>query len=180
MAERTSGVIVTGASKCGPPWTTRCPTTSISDAEAMTRAFPSRNVRSKCPITCSREETGNSSFRTTPCEFFTVIAAVSTLHSILPSHSGGGRMHRKCGSNFVQAGLLATGTRVEHEYFHKRLSAHSVHTVAFLFTCNCSACETAACASSIRTGLGSRSTQHQADTVWPGRSNPPTPHTRSG
>jgi hypothetical protein len=92
MTARTLSVISTGFLKCAPPWTTRCPTASLSKVEAMARAFPSRTVRSRCRITCSREQTGNSSLKVTPCEFFTRIAAVAPLHSIFPCHKGmGGR-----------------------------------------------------------------------------------------
>jgi len=123
MAERTSGVMTTGSCKMRP---TMDHTVShdIDLRSGSNGNAPSHHaaLRSKWRITCSREETGISSFRTTPCEFFSpYYAAVSTLHSILPSHRGGGRIRRKSGSNFVQAGLLADGTRVEHEYFHRCL-----------------------------------------------------------
>ena len=56
----------------------------------MARALPLTSVRSKCLIACSRDVTVSRSFWTTPSEFFTVIAALSPPHSILPSQRQAG------------------------------------------------------------------------------------------
>jgi hypothetical protein len=86
MAERTSGVISTGSSNRGPPWTTRCPTTLMSEAEAIAHVSPVHAADSKARTVSSRDETVSFSFLTIPFEFFTTVAAVVPVHSIFPSH----------------------------------------------------------------------------------------------
>ena len=91
----------------------------------MARALPLTSVLNKCLIACSRDATVSCSFWTIPFEFFTVIAALSLPHSILPSQRQAGAMSRKSLANFVQAGFLAAGTRVEHENFHMLIGQFS-------------------------------------------------------
>src|SRR5215469_18383591 len=76
--------------KLGPPWTTRCPTASISLSETMQRASPLHNVASRLFSTHSDDKPFSFSFRTCPFEFLTVINAPLPLHSMCPSHIGNG------------------------------------------------------------------------------------------
>ena len=101
MAARTLSVITTGFLKCAPPWTTRCPTASISKVEAMARAFPSRAVRSRCRITCSRERTGNSSLKDDTLRVFHKNRRGVATPLDFPLPQGDGRMIRDSLANFV-------------------------------------------------------------------------------
>ena len=80
----------------------------------MARALPVTNVSSKCRIACSRDVTVSCSFWTIP---FRVLyrnsgAVAAPLDPAFPPASR--RMVRQSLANFIQAGFLTAGTRVEH------------------------------------------------------------------
>src|SRR5271157_1977334 len=87
MSALMSALMTTGSSQVAPPCTTRCPTTSISWAEAMTLVSPYQRVPSKHSTTCFREQPWKLFLCTVPAEFFVSTYALSVRHSTLPSHN---------------------------------------------------------------------------------------------
>ena len=86
---------------------------------AMTACFPSRAVRSRRRITCSREETGSFSFKVTPsgssprsdCRILTPFD--------LPLPQRRQADSPAASHQFRTAGFLAARSRVEYKYFHR-------------------------------------------------------------
>ena len=95
IADLTLAVTTVGSKWCGPPWTTRCPTTSISEGPEIARVSPLHKLWSKCSMTCAREPTDARSFRQAPREFFIEYSALSSAHSIFPSQM---QLGGSCGS----------------------------------------------------------------------------------
>src|ERR1017187_6282924 len=92
MADLTSGVTTAGKKYCGPPCTTRCPTTSISEGLEIACVSPLHKLSSKRSMASPREPAdGRTSFREAPREFLIEDSALPSAHSILPPQiqSGG-------------------------------------------------------------------------------------------
>src|SRR5260370_4518538 len=90
IADLTLAVTTEGSKYCGPPWTTRCPTTSISDGPEIACVSPLHKLWSKRSMASPREVTDVRSFREAPREFFIEHSALSPAHSILPSQTQSG------------------------------------------------------------------------------------------
>src|SRR5271157_5266457 len=118
MSALMSALMTTGSSQVAPPCTTRCPTTSISWAEAMTLVSPYQRVPNKHSTTCFREQPWKLFLCTVPAEFFYlhVRTVGAPLDLALPQR--GRRVVRQRITNLVEACFLTTGAGIEDKNVH--------------------------------------------------------------